>query len=204
LVLTREGPMDAMTVEVELAPAASRDEPFAAKIAGDVCHHLKAMVGVTCDVVLKAPGEIPRSQGKAVRVKDLRQAKKPCHTSHYLRPRVMPTRAVSPMADDLHERSPTMSRRIFAASPPRAFTGTPHLPRRCGGVGRSPHTTAPMPRRCKELPTDPAKPRTPSRSSMRATSLASRCSGKRRGRSGWQNSRRSRPTAAPRSACCPR
>ena len=31
------------------------------------------MVGVTCDVVLKAPGEVPRSQGKAVRVKDLRQ-----------------------------------------------------------------------------------------------------------------------------------
>ena len=35
------------------------------------------MIGVTCDVVLKAPGEIPRSQGKAVRVKDLRQASKP-------------------------------------------------------------------------------------------------------------------------------
>jgi phenylacetate-CoA ligase len=34
------------------------------------------MVGVTCDVALKAPGEVPRSQGKAVRVKDLR-AKKP-------------------------------------------------------------------------------------------------------------------------------
>jgi phenylacetate-CoA ligase len=32
------------------------------------------MVGLTCEVVLKAPGEIPRSQGKAVRVKDLRQA----------------------------------------------------------------------------------------------------------------------------------
>jgi phenylacetate-CoA ligase len=31
------------------------------------------MVGLTCDVVIKAPGEIPRSQGKAVRVKDLRQ-----------------------------------------------------------------------------------------------------------------------------------
>jgi len=27
--------------------------------------------------VLKAPGEVPRSQGKAVRVKDLRQANKP-------------------------------------------------------------------------------------------------------------------------------
>jgi phenylacetate-CoA ligase len=35
------------------------------------------MVGDTCDVVLKAPGEVPRSQGKAVRVKDLRQAAKP-------------------------------------------------------------------------------------------------------------------------------
>jgi phenylacetate-CoA ligase len=42
-------------------------------MAADVCSHIKAMVGLTCDVVLKAPGEIPRSQGKAVRVKDLRQ-----------------------------------------------------------------------------------------------------------------------------------
>ena len=50
---------------------------FAAKIAADVRQHIKAMVGVTCDVVLKAPGEVPRSQGKAVRVKDLRQANKP-------------------------------------------------------------------------------------------------------------------------------
>src|SRR6266404_2153313 len=76
LVLTREGPMDAMTVEVELATP-PRDEPFAAKIAADVRHHVKAMVGVTCDVVLKAPGEIPRSQGKAVRIKDLRKANAP-------------------------------------------------------------------------------------------------------------------------------
>src|SRR6266446_3277364 len=77
LVLTREGRMDAMTVEVELATAAPRDEPFAAKMAADVRHHVKAMVGVTCDVVLKAPGEIPRSQGKAVRIKDLRKANAP-------------------------------------------------------------------------------------------------------------------------------
>jgi phenylacetate-CoA ligase len=42
-----------------------------------VREHIKAMVGVSCDVVLKAPGEVPRSQGKAVRVKDLRQANKP-------------------------------------------------------------------------------------------------------------------------------
>jgi phenylacetate-CoA ligase len=77
LVLTREGPMDAITIEVELATGAPRDAPFAAKTAADVRQHIKAMVGVTCDVVLKAPGEVPRSQGKAVRVKDLRQANKP-------------------------------------------------------------------------------------------------------------------------------
>jgi len=46
-------------------------------MAADLRNHVKAMVGVTCDIVLKAPGEIPRSQGKAVRVKDLRQASKP-------------------------------------------------------------------------------------------------------------------------------
>jgi phenylacetate-CoA ligase len=42
-------------------------------MATDVRNHIKSMVGVTCDVVLKAPGEVPRSQGKAVRVKDLRR-----------------------------------------------------------------------------------------------------------------------------------
>jgi phenylacetate-CoA ligase len=77
IVLTRDGPMDAMTLEVELATPAPPDEPFVAKLAADVRNHIKSMVGVTCDVALKAPGEVPRSQGKAVRVKDLRQAKKP-------------------------------------------------------------------------------------------------------------------------------
>src|SRR5262249_3577570 len=77
LVLTRAGPMDAVTIEVELAPPLPRDEPFAAKMAADVRHHVKAMVGVTCDVVLQAPGEIPRSQAKAVRVNALRQEVKP-------------------------------------------------------------------------------------------------------------------------------
>jgi phenylacetate-CoA ligase len=77
IVLTREGPMDAMTVEVELTTPAPADELFLGRMAAEVRDHLKAMVGVTCDVALKAPGEVPRSQGKAVRVKDLRQARKP-------------------------------------------------------------------------------------------------------------------------------
>jgi phenylacetate-CoA ligase len=72
IVLTREGAMDAITLEVELASPAPPDEPFVAKMTTDVRNHIKAMVGISCDVVLKAPGEVPRSQGKAVRVKDLR------------------------------------------------------------------------------------------------------------------------------------
>jgi phenylacetate-CoA ligase len=30
------------------------------------------MIGISTDVAVKKPGEIPRSQGKAVRVRDLR------------------------------------------------------------------------------------------------------------------------------------
>ena len=46
-------------------------EAFAA-VARDVAHHIKSLVGITTEVVVKKPGEIPRSQGKAVRVRDLR------------------------------------------------------------------------------------------------------------------------------------
>ena len=77
LVLTRDGPMSAMTVEVELQNPAPPDEPFLARLAQDVQAHIKSMVGVTCDVVLKAPGTVPRSEGKAIRVKDMRQTSKP-------------------------------------------------------------------------------------------------------------------------------
>src|SRR5260370_42344825 len=77
LVLTRDGPMDAITIEVELATPAPRDAPFAAKIAADVREHIKAMVGVSCGAVPKAPGEVPRSQGKAVPRQDLRARRTP-------------------------------------------------------------------------------------------------------------------------------
>jgi phenylacetate-CoA ligase len=73
IVLTREGALDAMTIEVELAPE-SRDmeEVGRGRKAGDVRQHIKSLIGVTCNVAIKAPGELPRSQGKAVRVIDLR------------------------------------------------------------------------------------------------------------------------------------
>ena len=74
IVLTREGALDAMAIEVERTPDAPGDAEACARKAADVQHHLKSMVGVTCAVVVKAPGEVPRSQGKAVRVRDQRRA----------------------------------------------------------------------------------------------------------------------------------
>ena len=61
-----------MTVEVERAPETPGDAEFAPRKARRVQHHLKSMLGVTCTVIVKAPGEVPRSQGKAVRVRDER------------------------------------------------------------------------------------------------------------------------------------
>ena len=73
IVLTREGALDAMTIEVELAPDAPSGAADLERKSTQVQQHLKSMIGVTCDVTVKAPGEVPRSQGKAVRVKDLRK-----------------------------------------------------------------------------------------------------------------------------------
>jgi phenylacetate-CoA ligase len=70
LVVERRGSLDHVTVEVE-ARAAAPSEAFAA-IARGVAHHIKSLIGITTDVIVKKPGEIPRSQGKAVRVRDLR------------------------------------------------------------------------------------------------------------------------------------
>ncbi|MGH6727596.1 MAG: phenylacetate--CoA ligase family protein [Pseudolabrys sp.] len=70
VVLTREGALDAMTVEVELAPSFTGDRT---RKAEEVTHRIKSMLGVTCKVVPKGPGEVPRSQGKAVRVRDERK-----------------------------------------------------------------------------------------------------------------------------------
>ncbi|HEY5720465.1 MAG TPA: phenylacetate--CoA ligase [Gammaproteobacteria bacterium] len=70
LVVRRKGSMDTLGAEIEAAPeTAAGDYP---RLAGEIRHHIKSMVGVTCDVQIKAPGEVPRSQGKAVRVRDER------------------------------------------------------------------------------------------------------------------------------------
>jgi phenylacetate-CoA ligase len=71
IVLTREGALDAMTVDVE--PEAPMAEAERATKAKEITHHIKSMIGVTCSVAIKSPGDIPRSQGKAIRIRDLRK-----------------------------------------------------------------------------------------------------------------------------------
>jgi phenylacetate-CoA ligase len=73
IVLAREGSLDAMTVEIELAPGAAQDEASRRRKSGEIAHTIKSRVGVSCTIALKSPGEMPRSQGKAVRVRDLRK-----------------------------------------------------------------------------------------------------------------------------------
>jgi phenylacetate-CoA ligase len=71
LVVRRRGSLDQVTLEAEAADGLTAEQSEA--VARDVAHHIKSMVGVTVDVVLKPPGAIARSLGKAVRVRDLRK-----------------------------------------------------------------------------------------------------------------------------------
>jgi phenylacetate-CoA ligase len=70
LVVERRGTLDDVTIEVEAL--SDVDVEAFPSISRDIAHHVKSMVGISTDVVVKLPGEIPRSQGKAVRVRDLR------------------------------------------------------------------------------------------------------------------------------------
>jgi phenylacetate-CoA ligase len=70
LIVQRRGALDEVSIEVE-AQTGVPVESFKA-IANDVAHHIKSQIGITTEVTIKAPGAIPRSMGKAVRVRDLR------------------------------------------------------------------------------------------------------------------------------------
>jgi phenylacetate-CoA ligase len=70
LVIERQGSMDHLRVEIEALPEVPAERHTA--LAQDAQHHIKSMIGVSAEVVVLAPGAVPRSQGKAVRVRDLR------------------------------------------------------------------------------------------------------------------------------------
>jgi phenylacetate-CoA ligase len=68
IVVERRANLDELTVEIEAASV----EVDAGELENRARHHIKSIIGVTASVVAKKPGEVPRSQGKAVRVRDLR------------------------------------------------------------------------------------------------------------------------------------
>ena len=70
IVVQRQGSLDQVSVEVEAQIGVPADTYPA--LAGDVAHHIKSLIGISTDVSVQRPGAIPRSQGKAVRVRDLR------------------------------------------------------------------------------------------------------------------------------------
>jgi phenylacetate-CoA ligase len=69
--LLTDGRMDAMRVLVEAEPRAV-DEAMRAVAADKLVRQIKTIVGVSTQVVVGEPGDVPRSQGKAVRVIDNR------------------------------------------------------------------------------------------------------------------------------------
>ncbi len=77
LEISRENNLDLLTVNVEVSPplvAQGRDAMN--RVAHKAQKDIKDFIGVTAKVVVKATGEIPRSEGKAVRVVDHRKQDK--------------------------------------------------------------------------------------------------------------------------------
>ncbi|MCU0941500.1 MAG: AMP-binding protein, partial [Hydrogenophaga sp.] len=71
-VLTREGPMDCLSVKVETRPGLPPEAPEAQAAARALQHDVKVFVGTSIEVELRPEGGVERSQGKAKRVVDQR------------------------------------------------------------------------------------------------------------------------------------
>jgi phenylacetate-CoA ligase len=74
IVLTREGPLDVMTVNVEPCPETAPDTAVLLAARDALAYDIKALIGVTASVEVLAVNGIERSVGKARRVIDRRKA----------------------------------------------------------------------------------------------------------------------------------
>jgi phenylacetate-CoA ligase len=72
-ILTREGPLDALTVAVETRFDLQPDSPQAQAAAQLLAHEIKTYVGTSARIDLRASGGVERSLGKAKRVLDQRK-----------------------------------------------------------------------------------------------------------------------------------
>jgi phenylacetate-CoA ligase len=72
-ILTLDGPMDSLTVAVEMRPGLAHDSREAHAAAALLQHEIKTFVGTTARIDLRAEGGVERSLGKARRVVDQRK-----------------------------------------------------------------------------------------------------------------------------------
>jgi phenylacetate-CoA ligase len=72
-ILTREGPLDALTVAVETRQEVGHDSPAAQAAAQTLAHEIKTYIGTSARIELRPSGGIERSLGKAKRVVDQRK-----------------------------------------------------------------------------------------------------------------------------------
>ena len=70
--VTRDGHLDALMVRVELAAGPAFDATVRAAAADALRRNVKAYIGISVDVRICEPNELPRSTGKAQRVMDKR------------------------------------------------------------------------------------------------------------------------------------
>jgi phenylacetate-CoA ligase len=71
-VLSKEGPLDALSICVEAKPGLSADAPESRAAAAQLAHDIKAYIGVSTAIEVLAEGAVERSVGKARRVLDKR------------------------------------------------------------------------------------------------------------------------------------
>ena len=72
-ILTREGPLDCLTVAVEAGAGRSHDHGEVQGAAERLAHEIKAYIGTSARIELRPAGAIERSMGKAKRVVDQRK-----------------------------------------------------------------------------------------------------------------------------------
>jgi phenylacetate-CoA ligase len=71
-ILRKDGPMDALTVAVEVRNGLTVEAPAVQLAAQQLQHEIKTFIGTTAQIELRAEGGVERSLGKAKRVLDQR------------------------------------------------------------------------------------------------------------------------------------
>ena len=76
IVVDRPGALNTFVVKVELSEKASKDTQLTKMLLkNEIQKRIHIVTGIWADVEIVKPGELPRTEGKAKRVLDLRKGK---------------------------------------------------------------------------------------------------------------------------------